>query len=129
MKISMARGDLYTFTFGVDVDGVEQTTVCDYAYFSVKKRYTDRDVIFQKKLSDGSILFDGAGTYTVMILPEDTEDLEFGVYEFDVEVVKTDSYKRTFTGTLELTREITHRNNEDGGEVPPGPPYARGRSF
>ena len=57
MRISMARGDLYTFTFGVDVDGVEQTTVCDYAYFSVKKRYTDRDVIFQKKLSDGSILF------------------------------------------------------------------------
>lgn len=112
MKITMARGDVYSFSFAVYIDDEPTAETMDNIYFTVKKHYYDKDPVFQKRLSDGSIHDEGDGEYSVMIDPEDTDELELGAYDFDIEIVKLPEIKRTFTGTLELTKEVTHRRNE-----------------
>jgi hypothetical protein len=131
MKISMTRGDLKAVSFNVGADGQTITDPMDYIYFSVKKRYTDPDCLIQKKLSDGGIVFDGAGTYTITINPEDTERLPFGSYVCDIQVEKAPGIKYTFKGAFELEPEVTHRENEDGEDVQPGTRYepASGKAF
>lgn len=113
MKIEMARGDLFVLPFALFIDNVQSDMELDNIYFTVKKRYTDKKALIQKKLSDNTITSDGQGSYVITIDPEDTEDMEFGSYEFDIEVVKLPSIKKTFIGTLELTKEVTHHYNEE----------------
>ena len=112
MKISMARGDLHSIPFGVYVDEELYAEEMDDIYFTVKRHHYDREFIFQKRVSDGSIATDGQGSYVVKILPEDTNGLQLGMYDFDFEVVRMPNIKRTFAGTLELTKEVTHYYNE-----------------
>ena len=123
MEITMARGDLYCFPFCLMVDEEQSTDLPDNIYFTVKKFFGNPEYLFQKKLSDGSISTDGLGNYWVTILPQDTDNLEFGFYDFDIEVVKLPELKRTFQGKLELTAETTHAGNEDSGPpvLPPVP--------
>ena len=112
MLIKMARGDVFSFSFGLYIDGVLSTEEMDNVYFTVKNSHYTHDPLFQKKTSDGSIAGDTHGSYTVMINPEDTDNLDFGEYEFDIEVVKRPGIKRTFMGTLLICPEVTHRDNE-----------------
>jgi len=112
MKIIMARGDLEIIPFGVFIDGVQTSTEMDEIYFTVKQHYYDENVVFQKKLSNVGIASDGQGTYTLTISPADTEQLPFGTYDFDIEIVHENDIKRTFNGTMELCREVTHKSNE-----------------
>ena len=111
-KFTMARGDLYAIPFGIYIDNVLSTEAMDEIYFTVKKNYQDKDFVFQKTVTGGGIATDGQGNYVVKILPEDTNELSVGSYDFDFEIVKMPSIKRTFAGTLELTREVTHWYNE-----------------
>ena len=113
MHITMARGDVFSFSFGLYIDGVLSTEEMDNVYFTVKSSHYMHNPLFQKKCSDGSIASDTHGSYTVIINPEDTDGLDFGDYVFDIEVVKLPGIKRTFTGTLSLTEEVTHRSNEE----------------
>ena len=55
--------------------------------------YTD-DVIFQKKLSDGSITFED-GVYTFEINGNDTENLDYGLYYFDIVIFDEKGNKKT----------------------------------
>ena len=118
MKISMARGDVYSFSFGIYIDDAQTTMEMDNIYFTVKKHYYDEAYVFQKRLNDHGIVDDGQGAYNITINPEDTEELDIGTYDFDIEIVKLPDIKRTFIGVLELTKEVTHKGNEvpsDGG--------------
>ena len=114
--ISFARGDLYVFPFAVFIDDEQYTGTLDSIYFTVKKHYFDENPVFQKKLSDGSIIQNNDGTYTIRIEPEDTENLAFGTYDCDIQVEKSDDgvvqIKRTFFGKLKLFPEVTHAENE-----------------
>lgn len=112
MKITMARGDIYSFSFAVYIDDQKSSMEMDNIYFTVKKHHYDEDYIIQKRVSDGTIVSDGTGSYTVTIEPEDTNDLKIGTYDFDIEIVKLPDIKRTFFGTYELTKEVTHQGNE-----------------
>ena len=112
MVIEMARGDLFSTSFGVYINGVRSTEEMDNVYFTVKKSHYNHDPLLQKRMNDGGIVSDNQGCYTLTIQPEDTDNLDFGEYEFDIEIVKLPSIKRTFTGVLRLTDEVTHRNNE-----------------
>lgn len=112
MKITMARGDIYSFSFAIFIDDAQTSQQMDNIYFTVKKHHYDERAIFQKKLSDGTITTDLQGSYSIVIEPEDTDGLDLGTYDFDIEVVKLPSIKRTFVGVLELTKEVTHRGNE-----------------
>lgn len=113
MEIRMARGDIKTKTFTIrrKDKSVYQDTP-DEIYFTVKKYHTDHEFLFQKRLSDGKIASIEAGKYQFTIQPEDTNNLDFGEYEFDIEIVKAPNIKETFCGILNLDKEVTHANNE-----------------
>ena len=114
MRIEFARGDDYQQGFIIKDKATGNAIIepFDEVYFSVKKRYTDKDVKLQKRMTEGGIVDDGLGHYTLYILPGDTDDLAFGDYDFDIEFTRGDDLKRTFTGTLTLLREVTHSRNE-----------------
>ena len=111
LQIKMARGDSCEKGVIKKRNGEPDTTVFDEVYFTVKRRYGDREMLFQKTLTNGGIQSDGEGHYTLFIYPADTDNLSFGEYVFDFEFVK-DYYKRTYTGKLILTEEATHVANE-----------------
>lgn len=113
--ISFARGDSYEKGFQLqERDGTPILTEFDEVYFTAKKNFKDRNYVLQKRMSDGGINNDGNGHYTLLFLPEDTNGLNFGEYDCDVEFVKGRTFKRTFEGKLKLTEESTHQNNEEG---------------
>jgi len=113
VNITFARGDSYERGIVLKDRNTKQPilTAWDEVYFTVKKYHTDHDFKFQKRLSDGGIVYDGEGHYTLFILPEDTNRLAFGEYDIDFEFVKGD-FKRTFAGVMKLTKEVTHQYNE-----------------
>lgn len=113
MHISMHRGDRLTQSFSVrNAEGSPFTEMLDDVFFTVKKSYNEKGYKFQKRLSNGSIITDGQGNYSFVIQPEDTNNLSFGEYDFDIELLKEGFIKQTFTGILELLKEVTYQCNE-----------------
>ena len=113
MEIRMARGDIESRNILLkNRDGTPYATVPDEIYFTVKKNASDHDFLFQKKIADGTIALVEPGKYQFTIEPEDTDNLGFGTYDFDIEVVKDGEIKKTFCGTLSLAKEVTHHYNE-----------------
>lgn len=119
MEITMARGDLEVRTFQIRSPSgsgtVPYTEELDEIYFTVKKNYNDRNFCFQKRQSDGGIIYTGDGNYQFTIQPADTDGMAFGAYVFDIELVKNGEIKKTYRGNLMLEPEATHACNEGGG--------------
>lgn len=111
IRIEMARGDTLEKGFVLQLGGQPCTDVFDDVYFTVKRYHTDHDFIFQKRLSTAGIVSDGQGHYTMFIDPEDTNEMQFGEYDCDIEF-KREGYKRTFYGKFRLAKEVTHYYNE-----------------
>ena len=109
--IEFPRGDSYQKGILLKRNGVPIEDTFDEVYFTVKKKHQDYDVCFQKRMSTGGIVSDGNGHYTIFIQPEDSNQLDFGDYDCDIELKRAD-YKRTFYGKLKLTKEVTHYYNE-----------------
>lgn len=84
----------------------------DNLFFSVKENDVTREVLFQKKLSDNTITYTEDGYYHVVINPEDTDNLAYGTYFFDIERIIGNDVKTPVVGELEITSEITHHENE-----------------
>ena len=101
MKIIMARGDIKRIRFTVKL-GKEIQTNFDNVYFTVKKRSDDKNYKFQKKLSDGTIT-ENDGHFQFSIDPEDTNDLSFSDYVFDIEIVKSIFVPVKYPGKVPLT--------------------------
>lgn len=113
MEITMARGDLETRTFRVNgPDRSPFLNAFDNIYMTVKKFAEDKKYIFQKRLSDGGIMQVDDGVYQFTIMPDDTDGLAFGDYDFDIELVINGELKKTYLGVLHLTKEVTHHSNE-----------------
>ena len=118
--ISFVRGD--TFPLKISVKFKETHEYVDFTftdvYFTVKKSFNDVNYKFQKRLSNGSIIEDPEqiGCFHVKILPSDTDNLAFGQYVYDVEVVRKFGegfdIKKTLSGNLYLENESTHAVNE-----------------
>ena len=112
MNISMPRGDLRQIKFSInDSSGIVKTDF-DEIYITFKKSYIHDEALFQKKLTTGDIEKDEQGYYHFAINPEDTNNLNYGKYVFDIEVYLESLIKQTTVGTLELTNEVTFVGNE-----------------
>jgi hypothetical protein len=96
-QITMTRGDTLAFNAEV-LDENEQVILVDSADFIVKKRL-DGDTIFHKSINSGIKQADGL--LTVRIAPEDTAEVDAGLYFYDFGIgVGGDHYtimKGTFT--------------------------------
>lgn len=77
----------------------------------MKNDYTSSNAIIQKTKEDFRI--DEEGYFHFVILPEDTDNLNYGEYPYDIEVVifggKPITIKKS---TLKVTKEVTHKINE-----------------
>lgn len=112
MEISLPRGDIRNIKFQVTDNG-EPYIDFDEVYFTVKKDYKTSDTLIQKKLSDETIHLDRTtGYFSFRFEPEDTEDLAYKTYVFDIEVVKGTIIKQTTLGNLIITPEVTFPANE-----------------
>jgi hypothetical protein len=113
LKISIPRGDIRNFKIAIkDPSGDLTGLTFDDIYFTVKRGYLNQEFKFQKRLSDGTITKNEEGYYLFSILPNDTNNLPFGDYDFDIEIVKDDAIKQTTVGVLTLTKEVTYQSNE-----------------
>ena len=116
MRIIMPRGDLYPVRFQIYETETELTSI-DFTqiYMTCKRNNKERTPLFQKSLSAGSIEKIADGDYMFYIEPEDTNNLQFGEYTFDIELINDDPrIKQTMTGTLRLAEETTWAENEVG---------------
>ena len=113
MRISMPRGDIYPVRFQIYETETEITHI-DFTqiYMTCKKCAKDITPLFQKSLSSGTIEKLADGDYQFRIEPEDTNNLPFGEYVFDIELIYEDQIKQTIFGTLRLCEEATYAVNE-----------------
>lgn len=65
----------------IDAEGNPILTTPEELYFIVKKRWTDKSALITKTLED--MEFDEDGYYHFTILPEETENLDYGKYVWD----------------------------------------------
>lgn len=107
MEIIMHRGDQFPVSFKIKnkSDGTYITEVDDM-YITFRKNPSKvSPVLFQRKIED--IEFESeTNKFRFYILKEDTENLEYGTYGFDIEITIGDLIK-TKTGVLVLEDEYT----------------------
>ena len=82
MRISMPRGDMREQAFSVKLNQEPFVDAFDEIYFTVKKNFKDRNFLFQKRMTTGEIESVKDGMYQFVILPEDTNDLNFDDYVY-----------------------------------------------
>ena len=109
----MPRGDIKLVRFLInDPDGSTSDVDFTEIHFTVKKTTKDKAFFFQKKLSSGGITKLDNGDYQVKVEPEDTRNMNYGNYKFDIQFTYEDQLKETFCGDFVLTDEVTHPENE-----------------
>lgn len=101
-KIDMIRGD--TLAFGVEIEGLNKSV--DTAFFTCRKNYEDENPVFQKSLLDGISEVE-TGKYRVRVAPEDTENLEEGLYYYDLEIGVNSDVFTILKGTLKIEHDVT----------------------
>lgn len=110
LLIEMPRGDIRKVRFNITSKG-SSFIDCDEIYFTVKSSTTSNKIIFQKTLSGGDIVLGDDNYYHFTIRDTDTNDLSYGTYRFDIEIVGID-IKQTTVGILRLTDEVTFAADE-----------------
>lgn len=103
-KITMTRGDTARFNVAIkyQANGVTyHPAETDRIRFSVKKYLSDKSPIIVKEVPVLSMI--------LVIDPQDTENLSFGIYHYDMELVKENGDTETFItdSVLELTSEVS----------------------
>lgn len=112
MDIEFRRGDTQFFDFPVN-DGNGNPAILgetEKIYFTVKQNGNSNERLIQKKYPGDISVSNGVGSF--VIESEDTADIPYGTYEYDIEF-KSGKYVKTLgDGTITLTEEITHRSDE-----------------
>ena len=101
--IKLTRGDTARLTVPItNLANTGEYTMesGDILYFTVKKTAKDSDFLFQKSVT---------GSNSIHIKPEDTADLSFGKYKYDVQLTTAtgDVYTVIEPSTFEVMEEIT----------------------
>ena len=113
--MEIIRGDTKYFKFQRkrkhDKEIIE--TLPEKLYFTIKYSNNAEDFVIQKTLENGIEYNKNDKYYYIKIKPDDTDNLSYGKYYYDIEVIKENEYKQTIAfGDLEITGEITFAKNE-----------------
>lgn len=113
MDIEFIRGDTKPLIFQAkdNKGNVLKMDSNDELIFTIKKNYNTKNAILQKKLSDGSIRYE-SGYYFVTLTHEDTANLKYGTYVYDIQLMSSGIVATLVFGTITLTQEVTHIENE-----------------
>lgn len=101
-NITHMRGDTAILSFNLMVGGEPFVfRDGDVAYFSVKKNLKDKDYVLQKKSTNGQFVF----------RHEDTQDIPFGQYWYDVQLKLVEGQVVTAVGPARyrLMADVTGR--------------------
>ena len=107
-NLEMIKGDTLSFAFEVEFDEAPQKL--EKADFTCKTNFDDDDVVFHKELEKGinfskqerNKLF-----YIVRIAPEDTENLEAGMYYYDLQIELNGDVFTILNGSLKIESDVT----------------------
>lgn len=104
MNICLTRGDTARLTISIvndNTDGEYEIQPDDVLVMTVKRKTTDHDICFQKIVNGDSLIH---------IKPEDTSELDFGKYKYDVELrtASGDVYTVIEPSTFCLLQEVTY---------------------
>ena len=107
-NLEMIKGDTLSFAFEVEFDEAPQKL--EKADFTCKANFDDDDVVFHKELEKGinfskqerNKLF-----YIVRIAPEDTENLEAGMYYYDLSIELNGDVFTILNGSLKIESDVT----------------------
>ena len=101
-KITLTRGD--SFYANVSIKNPDKSTYIpqegDSVRFALKKRYTDPEPLIVKNIPTDSLL--------LVLVPDDTKELPFGKYVYDIELTKANGDVDTFIyeETFEIAKEV-----------------------
>ena len=115
VDIEFPRGDTFTYGFHLVDSGKNPINMEEgqgEIYFTVKKNENTSDLIFQKKFSTGEIKLDKDGLYYLVINSDDTANLKYGTYGYDITLKSGEFVSTQVIGTITLTKEYTHKVNE-----------------
>ena len=85
----------------------------DKLYFTVKKDAYSTDVVVQKTRGNGITITDD-GYIHVRLEADDTAELDYGTYGFDISIKTASGIVKTLTiGTITLTEEYTFKGDEN----------------
>lgn len=114
MDLEFTRGDTKVFKFKLHDKNKEPLvlTSTDKIYLTAKKDPNSNEILFQKTIGNGIELKED-GFYYVTINPDDTNQLPFGSFGYDIQI-KTGTGKviTIMVATITLTEEYTHKGDE-----------------
>ena len=107
----LIRGD----SFVIEIETEEDITMNDIDTLTLTARpYTDAEVLFEKNKDDFNI---ENNIISVEILPEDTQELIYKSFGFDIEIVLKDKTTKTVLGRINLVKDYTtHKKGSDNSE-------------
>lgn len=108
--MEIIRGDTKKYKFQRKNSGGVITKKADEIYFTVKMNFINKDYIIQKKIDD--MTFDENYYYSFTIEPQDTNNLLYGKYVYDLEVKDSGVVTTISKGIFEIKEEVTFSNNE-----------------
>lgn len=105
--LTMIRGDSESIVLSLKKDNVMVPfNQGDTVYFTVKQSYIEEDITLQKIITE----FNEDGNCIIEIKPEDTKELSFRSYVYDIQL--TDSNGRVTTivpcSKFVITEEVTY---------------------
>lgn len=112
MDLEFTRGDTQVLKFqlknglGKEIEPSPE----DNIYFTVKSSANSLKSIIHKKYPDNIEYSNGYFYFTLN--SEDTSDMPYGTYQYDIELKSGDYVKTLGFGTITLTEEITYRRDE-----------------
>lgn len=113
MDIELIRGDTFMFKFqrkNLSNDVIK--TKSQKMWFTVKKNYKTTEKLIEKTLKDNTIIFDKDSYYHIRLNHEDTTNLKYKDYVYDIQV-ENDGYVQTIgMGTITITNEVTFEGGE-----------------
>lgn len=115
MDFEFPRGDTKAFKFKLTDSKGEELVLAstDKLYFTVKKSSSSKKIAFQKTLANGIVKKDD-GFYYVTINSDDTANLNYGDYGYDIEIkTGTGIVKTLVIGSITLTEEYTFKGDEN----------------
>ena len=117
VDIEIIRGDNKTFKFQRKTEqGQVITDEPNEMYITFKTNDVINDYVIQKVYSKEEISFDDlTGFWSFELEPKDTNNLSYGEYLFDIEIITEENKVKTICeGSLMVNPEITFASNEGG---------------
>ena len=97
-KITMTRGDTVRIQVAIDIDGEEYTPQeGDVVRFAAKKAWTDDEPCILITIPNDTLV--------LTIEPNDTKQLEFGAYNYDLQITFANGDVATFVTKAKLKIE------------------------